>query len=205
MIDLTPTVLEGTHIRLVPLTTAHHPRLCEIGLDERLWRATTIRLETADDMLKYVQQALHEQSLGTGLPFVIIEKRSEQIVGTTRYHSIKKEHGRLEIGFTWIAPPWQRTIVNTEAKYLMLKRAFEDFGCIRVEFKADSNNEQSCQALRRIGAKQEGLLRSYVVSSHKGPRDVALFSIIDGDWPEVRDHLERKLRGQTQVTMTEIP
>ena len=193
---LKPTTLEGTHIRLVPLTLSHHSRLCEIGLDDRLWRFTTIRVETPEDMLLYVQTALDEQSLGNCLPFVIVEKRSGQIIGTTRYHSINKAHARLEIGFTWIAPPWQRTTANIEAKYLLLKRAFEEIGCVRVEFKADCSNEQSCQALLGIGAKQEGILRNYVVSNHKGTRNLALFSVIDSDWPEVRDKLETKLRGQ---------
>lgn len=193
MTSVEPITLEGAHIRLAPLSMAHHARLCEIGLDERLWRSTTIQLQTSEDMFKYIQTALQNRAEGNALPFVIIEKDSDKLVGTTRYHSINQAHRRLEIGFTWIAVEWQRTRVNTEAKYLMLKHAFEQYKCVRVEFKADSSNQQSSHALIRIGAKQEGVLRKYMVSDHKGARDLALFSIIDTEWPEVKANLERKL------------
>ena len=185
--------LAGSHIRLAPLKLSHHARLCEIGLDKRLWRYTTIRLQTAEEMLQYIRVALTEQAEGTTLPFVIIEKDSDQIIGTTRYHNIISAHRRLEIGFTWIAVAWQQTAANTEAKYLMLKQAFEEYACVRVEFKADASNEPSCRALMRIGARQEGILRNYVVSDHKGIRDLVLFSIIDSQWPTVKANLEAKL------------
>lgn len=188
-----PIILEGGHVRLAPLSLTHHARLCEIGLDERLWRSTTIQLQTAEDMLKYIQTAMQGRDEGTAAPFVIIEKDSGKVVGTTRYHSIDQLHRRLEIGFTWIAVERQRSIVNTEAKYLMLKHAFEQRGCVRVQFKADRGNEQSCRALIRIGAKQEGVLRKYITSAHKGARDLVLFSIIDTEWPEVKANLESKL------------
>lgn len=194
MMCVEPITLEGIHIRLAPLSLAHHAELCEVGLDERLWQLTTIRLETAEDMFSYIQVALQGQAEGTTLPFVIIEKNSEKIVGTSRYHSINQAHRRLEIGFTWIAVPWQRTPINTEAKYLMLKHAFEEYQCVRAEFKADASNEPSCRALLRIGAKPEGVLRQYVISTHKGVRDIALFSIIDREWPEVKAGLEKKLQ-----------
>jgi N-acetyltransferase len=190
--NLEPVVLEGIHIRLVPLSLSHHAQLCEVGLDERLWRLTTIRLQTPEDMLNYIRTALQGQAEGTTLPFVIIEKGSDKVIGASRYHSINVAHRRLEIGFTWVATPWQRTIVNTEAKYLMLKHAFEQCGCVRVQFKADSANEPSRRALLRIGAKQEGVLRKYV-TSHKGARDMVLFSIVDTEWSEVKSDLEKKL------------
>src|SRR5262249_49505026 len=154
-----PITLEGIYIRLVPLSLSHHAELCEVGLDERLWRLTTIRLQSPEDMLQYIQDALRGQAEGTALPFVIIEKRSRKVIGTYRYHSTNKTHRRLEIGFTWVAVPWQHTPVNTEAKYLMLRYAFEQLQCIRVEFKADYDNEPSRRALLRIGARQEGVLR----------------------------------------------
>jgi RimJ/RimL family protein N-acetyltransferase len=194
MMRVEPITLEGIHIRLAPLSLSHHAALCEVGLDERLWRLTTIRLETAEDMFNYIQAALQGQAEGTALPFVIIEKSSEKIVGASRYHRINQAHRRLEIGFTWIAVPWQRTSVNTEAKYLMLKHAFEQYGCVRVEFKADASNEPSCRALMRIGAKPEGILRQSLISSHKGVRDMAWFSILDREWPEVKAVLEKKLQ-----------
>ena len=194
MMEVMPITLEGSHIRLAPLSLSHHAELCEVGLDERLWRLTTIRLKTAEDMLHYIQAALQGQADGTALPFVMIEKASEKIVGTSRYHSINHMHRRLEIGFTWVAVPWQRTAVNTEAKYLMLRHAFEQYGCVRVEFKADAGNEPSRRALLRLGAKPEAILRQYVISKDKGARDMALFSIIDREWPEVKAGLESKLQ-----------
>jgi RimJ/RimL family protein N-acetyltransferase len=194
MMSVEPITIEGLHIRLAPLSLSHHEQLCEVGLEEQLWRLTTIRLQTPQDMLEYIQTALQGQAEGTTLPFVIIEKGSGKVVGTSRYHGINKAHRRVEIGFTWIALEWQRTRVNTEAKYLMLKQAFEEYQSVRVEFRADRSNEQSCRALIRIGAKQEGILRKYVISSDKGVRDLALFSIIDTEWPKVKANLERKLK-----------
>ncbi len=188
-----PISLNGQHVRLRPLTLADHPTLCEIGLAEELWQDTTIRVQTSADMLRYLQNALREEMEGTCLPFVIIETSRNQIIGTSRYHSINKIHQRLEIGFTWIAVPWQRTAVNTEVKYLMLKHAFEQWDCVRVEFKADSGNQKSRRALLRIGATEEGVLRSYLISEHKGPRDLVVFSIISSEWPDVKTKLEALL------------
>jgi N-acetyltransferase len=127
------------------------------------------------------------------LPFIIVLQATGEIVGTTRYHSIMREHRRLEIGFSWVGPPWQRSPVNTEAKYLLLGYAFEQARCQRVEFKADTENEPSCQALLRIGATREGTLRQYMYSPHKSARDIALFSIIDGEWPGIKARLEQRL------------
>jgi RimJ/RimL family protein N-acetyltransferase len=194
MMSIEPVTLEGTYIQLAPLSLDHHVQLCEVGLDEDLWRLTTIRLQTPEDMLKYMQTALQGRVEGVALPFVIIEKSSGKVIGTSRYHNINRATRRLEIGFTWIAAGWQRTPVNTETKYLMLKHAFEEYRCIRVEFKADVSNERSRQALIRIGAKQEAILRNYVSSGHKGLRDLVLFSIIDTEWPEVKAALEQKLK-----------
>jgi len=186
--------LDGSHVRLAPLSLSHHQRLCEIGLDAELWKFTTIRVETESEMFEYIQHALNLQAEGTGQPYVIIEKSSGDVIGTTRYHSIDLEHRRLEIGFTWIAREWQRTIVNTEIKYLMLKHAFEDHHFIRVQFKADASNEKSQRALIRIGARCEGILRSFVISKDRGPRDLAVFSLLASEWPETRDRLEGLLR-----------
>ncbi len=191
--QIEPVILEGQHIRLAPLALSHQTRLCEIGLDERLWQLTTIRIQTVEEMREYLQTALEAQAEGTALPFVMIDKATQEIIGTTRYHNINQRHRRLEIGFTWIAPAWQRTFANTEAKYLMLKQAFENYRCVRVEFKADSGNRPSCRALLRLGAKQEGVLRNYAVSTHRGVRDLILFSIVDSEWPAVKARLEENL------------
>jgi N-acetyltransferase len=188
-----PITLEGAYIHLAPLALAHHQQLCAIGLEPVLWQQTTVHVQTSAEMLHYIQTALDSQAAGTALPFVIILRATGELVGTTRYHSIVRDHRRLEIGFTWVGRPWQRTPVNTEAKYLLLKHAFEQYGCQRIEFKADSQNERSCQALLRIGATREGILRQYMRSAHKGARDVAIFSIIDSEWPQVKARLEQRL------------
>jgi RimJ/RimL family protein N-acetyltransferase len=188
-----PITLAGASIRLVPLELAHHQQLCAIGLDPALWQLTTIRVQTPAEMWHYMQTALESQAAGTALPFVMIMQETGDLVGSTRYHSIVRNHRRLEIGFTWVERPWQRTAVNTESKYLLLKHAFEHYRCQRVEFKADSQNEPSCRALLRIGATREGTLRRYILSAHKGVRDVALFSIVDTEWPQVKAGLEQRL------------
>lgn len=189
--DVQPVTLEGRQVRLVPMALSHHAALSAIGLDPALWRYTTIRVETPDEMREYMESALAAQAAGTALPFVIELCATGEIVGTTRYHSIVDEHRRLEIGFTWIAAPWQRTTVNSESKYLLLRHAFETLGCERVEFKAAAENEPSRRALLRIGAKEEGTLRHFVLSKHKGPCDVRVFSIIAPEWPRLRTQLLR--------------
>jgi RimJ/RimL family protein N-acetyltransferase len=182
-------------VRLVPLSASHHAALCAIGLEPALWAMTTIRVQTPEDMRRYIQAALDAQAAGTALAFMLALPHTDTVVGTTRYHSIVAAHRRLEIGFTWVGLPWQRTPINTEAKYLLLRQAFEGYGCQRVEFKADIANEPSCRSLQRIGATREGVLRSYMVSPHRGSRDVALFSIVAAEWPRVKAGLERRLAG----------
>jgi len=162
-------------------------------LDERLWELTTNKVSTPEEMLAYIEAALNDQSIGTALPFVIVEKKTNKIVGSSRYHSFNATNRRIVIGHTWIVTDWQRTIVNTETKYLMLKHAFEELGCQRVEFIVNSINEKSRRALQRIGAKQEGVLRNYVLGKTNEPCDAVLFSIIDSEWNKVRSDLEDKL------------
>jgi RimJ/RimL family protein N-acetyltransferase len=193
-VKIVPVCLAGAAIRLVPLALAHLDALCEIGLEPQLWRRTIIQVRTRAEMEEYVEAALADQRAGTALPFVIVEARSGAIIGTTRLQAITPSDRRLGIGFTWVALPWQRTVVNTEAKYLLLRHAFEVLGCNRVEFKADAGNEPSRRALLRIGASEEGILRSYRVSASRGIRDVAVFSIIASEWPRIRAELEMKLR-----------
>jgi len=190
---ITAFTLKGSSIRLTPLSLDHLDALCAIGLEPRLWQATTIQVRTRADMEGYIQAALATERAGTALPFAIIDCVTGKVIGTTRFHSIATEHRHLEVGFTWIGTPWQRTSVNTEAKYLMLRHAFESMGFIRVEFRADAENEQSQRALVRIGARKEGVLRHYRISAHRGIRDLAVYSIIVSEWPSVRLNLETKL------------
>jgi RimJ/RimL family protein N-acetyltransferase/SAM-dependent methyltransferase len=193
MINLKPLRLEGRHIKLVPLELSHYDELCHIGLDADLWRLTTNQLRTPEDMRIYVQTALDDQATGLSLPFVIVDKESGRLVGSSRYHSLNQTNQRLVIGHTWIARNWQRTVVNTEAKYLMLQHAFEQLGCNRVEFIVNSINDRSRNAMLRIGAKHEGVLRSYTINKDGQANDVALFSIVATEWPNTKITLEQKL------------
>ena len=186
-------VLTGNHIRLEPLTLDHHAALCDVGLDKELWKFTTITIERPEDMMGYIQTAIRWQQEGTALPFVIREKSSGAIVGSTRYANIDRQNKKLEIGWTWITRDRQRTVVNTEMKYLLLQHAFETLGCMRVEFKTDSLNETSRTALLRIGAKEEGIFRNHMITQGGRIRHSVYFSIIDSEWPEVKKILEKKL------------
>src|SRR5580698_11156889 len=160
---IAPVTLEGRHVRLEPLSQAHQADLAVVGLDERLWRWIPTPVRTPEEMSAYIATALEEQARGVSLPFALIEKATGQAIGSTRYGNIDRTHHRVEIGWTWVAPRWQRSAVNTEAKYLLLRHAFETLGCMRVELKTDSLNEKSRAAILRIGAKQEGILRKHVV------------------------------------------
>jgi len=187
--------LEGPRIRLEPLARRHYAALVAIGLDPGLWARTTIRIRTPEEMTTYLEEAEAARAAGTSEPFAIVLRESGTVIGTTRFHSIVPRHRRLEIGFTWVGIPWQRGGISTESKVLLLTHAFEDRGCERVEFKADSQNEASCAALERLGATREGILRRYMHSEHAGMRDVALFSIVAPDWPRLKARLERRLAG----------
>ncbi|HXG38238.1 MAG TPA: GNAT family protein [Bacteroidota bacterium] len=190
---LVPIVLEGSVIRLEPLTSSHLDALCAVGLDPELWKMTLTNVQTREDMQSYIEAALRAQEQGTALPFVIVERATGTVVGSTRYMNIDLPNRKLEIGSTWVAKQWQRTAVNTEAKYLLLRHAFEERGCLRVEFKTDVLNTQSRNALLRIGAKEEGVLRKHQITQTGRVRDSVYYSIIDTEWPEVKRRLEKKL------------
>ncbi len=181
-------------MRLEPLTSGHAAGLAEIGLDEDLWRWIPTSVRTAEEMSAYVQTALKEQADGSALPFALIEKTSGRVIGSTRYGNIERVHHRLEIGWTWVARAWQRTPINTEAKYLLLRHAFETLGCMRVELKTDSLNERSRAAIQRIGAREEGIFRNHMITSTGRVRHTVYYSIVDSEWPQVKSRLEAKLR-----------
>jgi RimJ/RimL family protein N-acetyltransferase len=187
--------LEGVHVRLEPLAEHHIPALAEIAFDPELWRWTMTQLHTIDDLTRYVQSALQEQHAGTAFPFATIERSTGRVAGSTRFGNVDVANRRMEIGWTWLAQPWQRTALNTEAKYLMLRWAFEEFGCIRVELKTDALNEKSRQAIARLGAVEEGILRAHMITPTGRIRDTVYFSIIAAEWPRVRGMLEAKLSG----------
>jgi RimJ/RimL family protein N-acetyltransferase len=192
-LQIQQVTLPGRHIRLEPLTLNHLDGLCEIGLDPELWRWIPTPVHSRGDMLDYIRLALQWQSDGTALPFATMEQSTGRVVGSTRYMNIDKPNRHVEIGSTWIGRPWQRTAVNTEAKYLMLRHAFETLGCFRVELKTDVLNQQSRNAILRIGASQEGIFRKHVLCADGRLRDSVYFSIIDSEWPGVKARLEEKL------------
>jgi len=144
-------------------------------------------------MSAYIATALDEQSRGVSLPFALIEKAVGRAIGSTRYGNIDRAHRRVEIGWTWLAPAWQRTAANTEAKYLLLKHAFETLGCIRVELKTDSLNERSRAAILRIGAREEGTFRNHIITASGRIRHTVYFSILDSEWPDVKSRLQSRL------------
>jgi N-acetyltransferase len=190
---LQPVTLEGRHVRLVPMTPEHVPALWEAAREPELWRLGMSRMQSEDDMRRYVSAALHAQTAGTALPFVTTEAATGRVVGSTRLGNADPANRRVEIGWTWIAPPWQRTAVNTEAKYLMLRHAFESLGCVRVELKTDVLNERSRNAILRIGAREEGILRKHQITELGRIRDSVFFSVVDEEWPGVKARLEGML------------
>lgn len=193
LMNVTPVTLEGRHVRLEPLSHAHDADLSAVGLDEELWRWIPVRVRTPEEMSVYIQTALEEQARGVSLPFALIEKSSGRAIGSTRYGNIERTHHRVEIGWTWVGSAWQRTAVNTEAKYLLLKHAFETLGCMRVELKTDSLNERSRAAILRIGATEEGIFRNHMFTASGRIRHTVYFSILDSEWPEIRVRLQSKL------------
>jgi RimJ/RimL family protein N-acetyltransferase len=190
---VTPVTLEGRHVRLEPLAMTHLAGLAEVGLDEELWRWIPTAVRTKDEMAAYIETALKEQERGISLPFAQVEKTTGRAIGSTRYGNIDRTHHRVEIGWTWVGREWQRTAVNTEAKFLLLRHAFETLGCIRVELKTDSLNEKSRAAILRIGAREEGIFRNHMITASGRIRHSAYYSIVDAEWLAVKARLESML------------
>ena len=191
--NIEPVILEGANVRLEPMRVDHLPALVEAGMDESLWKWTNNVVTDESDIERYVRDALAMQMLGTAVPFVTIDRKSGKVVGSTRFGNIDTINRKAEIGWTWINPKWQRTVINTEAKLLMLAHAFEVWDCIRVELKTDSNNEKSKNAMRRIGCTEEGTLRNHMITESGRFRHSVYFSIIQTEWESVKANLTSKL------------
>lgn len=189
-----PCILEGSHVRLEPLSMDHLDGLCAAGLDESLWQWIPAPVHNREEMQKYIETALDERKREVSIPFATMLKDTGQVVGSTRFANMDLNNRRVEIGWTWVGVPWQRTAVNTEAKYLMFCHAFETLGCQRVELKTDALNSRSRQAILRLGAKEEGILRKHMVAYSGRVRDTVYFSILDDEWPSVRARLQAKLQ-----------
>jgi RimJ/RimL family protein N-acetyltransferase len=195
-----PIILEGNHVRLEPLSLDHLDALTEVALDPELWKFTTVNIRNGDEMRAYVEEALKLQAAGTVMAFATRDKKSNKIVGSTRFADIQVAHCTMEIGWTWIATAYQRTAVNTEAKYLMLRHAFEQMNARRVMLKTDETNLKSRAAIARIGAKQEGILRNHMLVWDGRNRNSVIFSIIAEEWPEAKLNLEAKLARRTSAS-----
>lgn len=191
--DVRPITLSGRIVRLEPLTLGHVPGLFSAN-DPAIWKYMLYGdIESERDMENWVRDMLQRAESGNDLPFAVIHLGTGRAIGATRYLEIRRQHRGLELGGTWYGLEYQRTGVNTECKYLLLKHAFEALGCIRVQFKSDSRNEKSIAAIKRIGAKPEGVLRNHMILPDGTVRHSAYFSILDSEWPDIKKSLEEKL------------
>ena len=192
-----PLILEGRHVRLEPMTRqradAIARALADAAADGSMWESKVTTIPRPEGMRAYVGQALAELDAGVSLPFVTIDRASGRAVGTSRFMNIEAPHRRLEIGTTWIGKSFQRTAINTEAKFLMLRHAFETLRCIAVDLRTHEKNLQSRKAIERLGAKLDGILRNHRILPDGSLRNTASYSIIDSEWPEVKARLEARL------------
>jgi RimJ/RimL family protein N-acetyltransferase len=192
--------LLGTRVRLDFLSHRHCGALEAAGFDPAIWRWLPKEHHAPGSMQLFIEQALSLHARQAALPFATIDLDTGAAVGSTRFHCIEPTQRRLEIGVTWIAPNYQRSHVNTEAKFLQLWYAFEVLKCRRVEFKADSENLKSCRAIERLGAKREGLFRKHMIYDDGRNRDSVYFSIVDDEWPTSKALLEAKLGYKVAAT-----
>jgi RimJ/RimL family protein N-acetyltransferase len=188
-----PVVLEGRLVRLEPLRADHLPALAAVALDPDIWRWTRTRVTSVADLRAWMEEALEQAALGKALPWITRSKAGGKIIGSTRYMDIDARNRGLEIGGTWIAPAWQRSGINVEAKYLQLRHAFEVLGAIRVSFKTHHKNLQSQTAIAALGATQEGVFRNHMITPDGSFRHSVWYSIIQEEWPGVKDGLEARM------------
>jgi N-acetyltransferase len=190
-----PVTLEGSAVRLEPIRREHAEIFWEVSKDslDEIFQWIPYRMKTREDFQRLVEKIFEEQERGESVAFATVDRRSGQVIGSTRFMNIDRANRRVEIGSTWIIPARQRTGVNTEAKFLMLRQAFEVWKCFRVELKTDALNQRSRNAILRIGAKEEGTLRRHVLTWTGRVRDSVYFSILDSEWPSVKTALEQRL------------
>ncbi|MDX2175111.1 MAG: GNAT family protein [Candidatus Sumerlaeia bacterium] len=193
MFDPKPVTLAGPHARLTPLAAEHAPGLLALGADADIWTWLPSRpAESPAAMERWIAEALAARDAGTEVPFAILDADGA-LAGSTRYLAIERAHRRLEIGWTWLGPAHRRTAVNTQCKMLLLSHAFDDLGAVRVEFKTDHLNTRSREAILRLGATQEGVFRKHRQRPDGTWRDSVWFSILDTEWPRVRERLQARL------------
>jgi RimJ/RimL family protein N-acetyltransferase len=192
--DPQPVLLSGRHVRLEPLELRHAEGLFAAGADPTIWTYLLIPPFDSVAMVRtWIEDALRAQSAGAEVAYATVRQSDGSVVGSTRFLDIRRSHRALEIGWTWLAPEARRTAVNTEAKFLMLRHAFEDLGAVRVQLKTDQRNAASRAAIARLGCVFEGVLRNYQTYSHGFVRNTAMFSLTDIDWPAAKTKLEARL------------
>jgi RimJ/RimL family protein N-acetyltransferase len=195
--NVQPLVLEGAYVRLEPLDAQHAEGLFAIGGDAEIWRyMPRPKLGSVSDARQMIEAATAVAADGSQLHFAIVERATGRAIGSTRYLDIRRKDRGSEIGWTWLGTAYQRTPINTESKYLLLRHAFDDLGTIRVQLKTDLRNERSQRAIERLGAIREGVLRKHVILWDGFIRDTAYYSILDNEWPAVRQRLEAFLQNQ---------
>ena len=188
-----PVTLRGVHATLEPLEPSHAEDIARAASDGELWRLWYTSVPAPERVGEWLATALDMRDRQGALPFAVRSNATGEVVGSTRYFNVDATHRRLEIGHTWYARRVQRTAINTECKLLLLRHAFEALGCIAVEFRTHWFNHASRAAIARLGAKQDGVLRNHQLMPDGSRRDTVVFSIVDGEWPAVRRHLEHLL------------
>jgi len=191
--NIDKVILQGPRVRLEPVAASHLPGIAEAIRDGQLWTLPVTFVPHPDDLAPFLANADSAWAQGKELAFATIDQASSKIVGSTRFRCIEAAHRRVEIGFTFLAASWQRSHVNTEAKYLMLKHAFETWGCHRVELLTDERNAKSRRAIQRIGAKEEGILRSHMVMRDGFIRNSVIHALTADEWPQARQALEARM------------
>ncbi|WP_438437472.1 GNAT family N-acetyltransferase [Kluyvera sichuanensis] len=194
---MTPT-LQGSLVTLRPLLKTDAPLLIDAAEDGELWSLPSTVVPSADTVDSYIQKALKGQAEGTVMPFAVTLSSDQRVIGSTRLWKIDRENRKLEIGHTWYSQSWQKTAANTESKLLLLRYAFEQLMCVRVQFTTDVLNERSQAAILRIGAIQESIIRNERIMPDGRKRTSIRYSIIDDEWPQVQSNLERRLSGYRQ-------
>jgi len=193
MIEVEPVTLEYNGVRLEPMAAAHAPDLARAAADGELWKIRVTSAPAPGDAAAYIANALQMREAACRVPFVVRELGRGIIVGTTSYHDIVPAIDRVEIGYTWYAKSWQRTHVNTSCKRMLLAHAFDTLGCKVVGLRTDNFNQASQRAIERLGAKRDGVLRHHALRRDGTVRDTVVYSIMAGEWPEIRAQLEYRL------------
>lgn len=194
MIDVKPATLEGNGIRLEPMAEAHAAPLATAVADGKLWELWFTAIPDAGGIEAYIAEGLRGQAAGHMLPWVVRDLASGAVIGSTRYHDIVADIDRVEIGYTWYAKSRQRSHVNTTCKLLLLGHAFDTLGCKVVGLRTDGFNFRSQRAIEALGAKKDGVIRHFAARKDGSARDTVMYSILANEWPDVRRHLEFRLR-----------